>query len=112
MNDLISGINNLVNRTIEAVDRTVSAVQNGGTYYTKEDRKEWAVRLVRYVPTLEDPDIGRYYRTTLLFYYEPTREMIDQRLMDVFGYTADEVKRIFVERVDVRDITGYHRYVR
>ena len=76
---------------------------NDETYYTAEDHKEWAVRLFRYVPSIEDPDLGRYYRTTLIFNYEPTREMIDQRLMDVFGYTADEVKSIFVERIDIRD---------
>ena len=76
----------------------------------KEKHNEWIVRLFRYVPSLEDPDIGRYYRTSLVFYYEPTDEMIDQRLMDVFGYTADEVKHIFIERVDIRDTNIYHRH--
>lgn len=84
---------------------------NDETYYTSEDHKEWAVRLFRYVPSLEDPDLGRYYRTTLIFHYEPTREMIDQRLVDVFGYTEDEVKSIFVERIDIRDVTLHHGHV-
>ena len=76
----------------------------------KEKHKEWIVRLFRYVPSLEDPDIGRYYRTSLVFYYEPTDKMIDQRLMDVFGYTADEVKHIFIESIDIRDTNIYHRH--
>lgn len=104
-------MNDLISRISKAIDSMVSTVKNDETYYTAKDRKEWVVRLVRYVPSLEDPDLGRYYRTTIIFYYEPTREMIDQCLMDVFGYTADEVKSIFVEHIDVRDITLYHRYI-
>lgn len=76
----------------------------------KEKHKEWIVRLFRYVPSLEDPDMGRYYRTSLVFYYEPTDEMINQRLMDVFGYTADEVKHIFIESINIRDTNIYHRH--
>lgn len=77
----------------------------------KKNNKEWIVRLFHYVPSLEDPNIGRYYRTSLVFYYEPTDGMIDRRLMDVFGYTSDEMKNIFIESIDVRDTDTYHRHL-
>lgn len=60
----------------------------------------WVVRLVRYIPSSDDPYMGRYQRTSLIFHEEPTRAMIDDRLAATFGYSEEEIRSIFIERIE------------
>ena len=60
----------------------------------------WIVRLVRYIPSLDDPNTGRFRHTSLIFHEEPTREMIDDRLTTIFGYSDEDIQYTFVERIE------------
>ena len=60
----------------------------------------WIVRLVRYIPSLDDPNMGRFHHTSLIFHEEPTREMIDDRLATTFGYSDEDIQATFVERIE------------
>ena len=60
----------------------------------------WIVRLVRYIPSLDDPNMGRFHHTSLIFHEEPTREMIDDRLAATFGYSDEDIQATFVERIE------------
>ena len=60
----------------------------------------WIVRLVRYIPSLDDPNTGRFRHTSLIFHEEPTREMIDDRLTTIFGYSDEGIQATFVERIE------------
>ena len=60
----------------------------------------WIVRLVRYITSLDDPNMGRFHHTSLIFHEEPTREMIDDRLSTTFGYSDEDIQATFVERIE------------
>lgn len=67
---------------------------------TDELHMMWVVRLVRYIPSLDDPNMGRFHHTSLIFHEEPTRAMIDDRLATTFGYSEEEIRSIFIERIE------------
>ena len=60
----------------------------------------WIVRLVRYIPSLDDPNTGQFRHTSLIFHEEPTRAMIDDRLATTFGYSDEDIQYTFVERIE------------